>query len=223
MWDRSHKALEPARLGTKLLKQALTLAQAYKLSVSVVPSLSERFSDPSGLRQFGLALVRDDRFVLDHPAAEALVARLFRQASMEAVAISGRVERNPQDQENGRARAFGQFVRLYRRHVRRLAVEDRETGWDESSERTQRGAASGLSTAAALRMLPLELREALLIVVLARFTHHEAALALDIPLAALIARLTRARERLAVLTRPAMQTGAADVRTRATSHLRVVK
>ena len=53
--------------------------------------------------------------------------------------------------------------------------------------------------AAAVRMLPLELREALLIVVLARFTHQEAASALDISLATLIARLTKARERVAAL------------------------
>ena len=55
--------------------------------------------------------------------------------------------------------------------------------------------------AAAVRMLPLELREALLIVVLAGFTHREAASALDISLATLIARLTKARERVAALTR----------------------
>ncbi len=54
--------------------------------------------------------------------------------------------------------------------------------------------------AAAVRGLPLELREALLIVVLARFTHREAASALDISLASLIARLTKARERVAALT-----------------------
>jgi DNA-directed RNA polymerase specialized sigma24 family protein len=64
----------------------------------------------------------------------------------------------------------------------------------------------------------LELREALLIVVLAGFTHHEAASALDVSLATLIARLTKARDRVAALTRP-LPTGA----PRTVPHLRVVK
>ena len=72
--------------------------------------------------------------------------------------------------------------------------------------------------AAAVRALPLELREPLLIVVLAGFTHREAASALDISLATLIARLTKARERVATLTRPH-----APAATRAAAHLRVVK
>ena len=74
--------------------------------------------------------------------------------------------------------------------------------------------------AAAIRTLPLELREALLIVVLARFTHQEATTALDISLATLIARLTKARERVAALTRAPL---AAEAGPRAVPHLRVVK
>jgi predicted DNA-binding protein (UPF0251 family) len=192
--------------------------------VSAVPPLRDRFSELSGLRQFGLALVRDESFVVDRGAAEALVARLLRQASMEAVALEGPLEPNRQDRESGRMHAFGQFVRLYRRHVRRLSLKDGNGGWDESSERPQRGApVKGLGIKEAVRLLPLELREALLIVVLGGFTHREAALALDIPLAALIARLTRARERLAVLTGAALERKTADVRADAVSHLRVVK
>ena len=48
-----------------------------------------------------------------------------------------------------------------------------------------------------VRALPLELREALLLVVLAGFSHREAAEALDIPLTRFYERLERARERLA--------------------------
>ena len=73
--------------------------------------------------------------------------------------------------------------------------------------------------AAAVRALPLELREALLIVVLAGFIHQEAASALDISLATLIARLTKARERVAALTRAPVAAEA----PRAVPHLRVVK
>src|SRR4029077_11135154 len=73
--------------------------------------------------------------------------------------------------------------------------------------------------AGAVRALPLELREPLLIVVLAGFTHQEAASALDISLATLITRLTKARERVAALTRP----HAAAAPRAAAPHLRVVK
>jgi RNA polymerase sigma-70 factor (ECF subfamily) len=73
--------------------------------------------------------------------------------------------------------------------------------------------------AAAVRALPLELREPLLIVVLAGFTHQEAASALDISLATLIARLTKARDRVAALTRAPIPAPPA----RAAPYLRVVK
>ena len=75
--------------------------------------------------------------------------------------------------------------------------------------------------AAAVRVLPLELREPLLIVVLAGFTHQEAASALDISLATLIARLTKARERVAALTRAPLRGRCR--RREAAPHLRVVK
>jgi RNA polymerase sigma-70 factor (ECF subfamily) len=77
--------------------------------------------------------------------------------------------------------------------------------------------------AAAVRKLPLELREALLIVVLAGFTHHEAASALDISLAALIVRLTKARERIAALTRAPIAAGTGAAAARTVRHLRIVK
>ena len=51
-----------------------------------------------------------------------------------------------------------------------------------------------------MRGLPLDQREALLLVVLAGFTHREAAEGLNIPLSLLIEQLSRARERLALAT-----------------------
>ncbi len=192
--------------------------------MSVVPPLSDSFADLSDLRRFGLALTRDDRIVRDHAAAAALVERLFRQASMEAVDGGVRFDANGPAREDGRVRAFGQFVRLYRKHVRRLAFDDHESGWDENVENDRgRAPAGGVSIAAAVRMLPLELKEALLIVVLAGFTHREAASALDISLATLIARLTKARERIATLTRAPIVAGTAGATERAVPHLRVVK
>jgi RNA polymerase sigma-70 factor (ECF subfamily) len=180
-------------------------------------------ADLSDLRRFGLALTRDDRFVLDHPAATALVERLFRQASFEAVDRTVGCDARGHAREDGRVRAFGQFVRLYRRHVRRLAFDEGEAGWDESAENARgRAAAGGIGMAAAVRALPLELREALLIVVLAGLTHREAASALDISLATLVARLTKARERIAGLTRATAAETAGAVAP-SVPHLRVVK
>jgi hypothetical protein len=188
--------------------------------VSTVPPLNDHLADLSDLRRFGVALARDDRFVVDHASAAALVDRLFRQASLEAV---GSV-RSDADREAGgdtRVRAFGQFVRLHRRHVRRLALDDGECGWDENTQSADgKASAGGIGMAAAVRMLPLELREALLIVVLPRFTHQEAASALDVSLATLIARLTKARERVATLIRTPLAAGAEP---RTVPHLRVVK
>jgi hypothetical protein len=187
-----------------------------------VPPLSDSSADLSDLRQFGLALTRDDRLVLDHAAARALVERLFRQASFEAVGASAGCDAKNHARQDARVRAFAQFVRLYRRHVRRLAFGDGDAGWDESADGSRgRTAAGGIGVAAAVRALPLELREALLIVVLARLTHREAASALDISLATLVARLTKARERLSALTRAAAVDTAAAARS--VPHLRVVK
>jgi predicted DNA-binding protein (UPF0251 family) len=186
--------------------------------------LSDSFADIPDLRRFGLALTRDDRFVLDHAAAAALVERLFRQASIEAVDAGPPSEAARRLREDGRVRAFGQFVRLYRRHIRRLAFDDNGPRWDENPESARgRGPGDGVGMAAAVRTLPLELREALLIVVLAGFTHKEAATALDISLAAVIGRLTKARERMAALTHAQILTGAVAATARTFPHLRVVK
>jgi hypothetical protein len=185
-----------------------------------VPPLSDCSADFSDLRRFGMALARDDRFVIDQAAAAALVDRLFRLASLEAVgSVQGYADRAAG--HDARVRAFGQFVRLHRRHVRRLAIDEGESGWDENGESARdKASAGGIGIAAAVHALPLELREALLIVVLAGFTHQEAASALDISLATLIARLTKARERVAALNRAPV---AADAGPKAVPHLRVVK
>jgi len=188
-----------------------------------VPPLNDSLTDLSDLRRFGLALTRDDRFVLDHAAASALVERLFRQASFEAVDASAGCDAKVIAREDGRVRAFAQFVRLYRRHVRRLTLDDGE-GWDESAESARGKAASaGIGMAAAVRALPLEFRETLLIVVLAKLTHREAASALDISLATLVARLTKARERISALTRAPTAAETAGAAAPSVPHLRVVK
>jgi hypothetical protein len=208
-----------ARL-SRLLSSVKACRGSRKLSVSAVSPLNDHLADLSDLRRFGVALARDDRFVVDHASAAALVDRLFRQASLEAVG-SVRSDADGEAGGDARVRAFGQFVRLHRRHVRRLALDDGESGWDENAQSADgKASAAGIGMAAAVRMLPLEFREALLIVVLAGFTHQEAASALDISLATLIARLTKARERVAALTRMPLVT---EAEARAVRHLRVVK
>jgi RNA polymerase sigma-70 factor (ECF subfamily) len=105
-----------------------------------------------------------------------------------------------------------------------LAFDDGEAGWDESAETVRgRASAGGIGMAAAVRALPLELKEALLIVVLAGLTHREAASALDISLATLVARLTKARERISALTRVATVAETASAVAASVPHLRVVK
>jgi RNA polymerase sigma-70 factor (ECF subfamily) len=152
--------------------------------------------------------VRDDRFVFDDVAAGAVVDKLLRQASLTLVdcPVDGR--------SAARVRAFAQFIRLYRRHARRLAAEE-DGGWVESPPNGRRGG----SAAVGVRSLPLELREALLLVALAGFSHKEAAAALDLPLAVAVERLALARARLAA------HMGARDpaVRWPQSAHLRVVK
>jgi DNA-directed RNA polymerase specialized sigma24 family protein len=93
-------------------------------------------------------------------------------------------------------------------------------------ETDSRDRASSLERA--IRNLPLELRESLLLVVLERFSHSEAAEALDISLATLIERLARARTMLAAglsQRRPAPLRNPPDGHAwrRGAPHLRLVK
>jgi Sigma-70, region 4 len=142
------------------------------------------------VRRFGLALARDDRFVCDDRSAATLVDSLSKRA-----AIADRDGEGPPDGEQ-RLRLFSSFIRLYRRHVRMAAIDDGAQDILSYGADGAVSASNGSPVERALRNLPLELRESLLLVVLERFSHVEAARALDIPLATLIARLARARAML---------------------------
>ena len=178
-------------------------------------SSSREWCDDAGaLRRFGRALVRDDRFVCDDVSGTALVDKLFRQASLILIDdLEG-------DRRSARVRAFAQFIRLFRRHVRRLAADDAEAGWAEGGAPFNR---SNASVTAGVRALPLELREALLLVVLAGFSHCEAAEALDIPLAAVIDRLRRARLRLGAHIGATDRSASDEPVWPSAAHLRIVK
>jgi hypothetical protein len=150
---------------------------------------NREWSDDTGsLRRFGLALTRDERFVVDDASATRLVDKLIRQTCVAAI-------EGERVSYVGRARAFARFIRLHRRYVRRMALEDMDGNWVETLPATGRGCPSAAN---GVRALPLELREALLLVALAGFSHREAAEALDIPLTRFYERLDRARERLAL-------------------------
>ncbi len=170
--------------------------------------------DAGALRRFGRALVRDDRFVSDDISAAALVDKFFRQASLTLIDDSAG------DIRSARVRAFAQFIRLYRRHVRRLAADEADGAWIEGSASVGRG---GASVTVGVRNLPLDLREALLLVVVAGFTHCEAAEALDIPLAAVIDRLGRARARIAAHMGASGEPALAESAWPSAAHLRIVK
>lgn len=175
-------------------------------------SANREWCDDSGsLRRFGIALARDERFVLDDATAARLVDKLIRQARVAPV------EQETGARLRGRVSAFARFIELHRRHVRRLALEDREEGWSEGP--TPRG---GVAVASAVRSLPLELREAVLLVVLAGFSHREAARALDIPTIRLLERVDRARERLAVYMGATSDPGR-EPAPRGAPHLRIIK
>lgn len=172
-----------------------------------MPHTREWADDANGLRRFGLALVRDERFVLDDSAAARLVDKLIRQCCVAPIAQGAGTR------VSGRAGAYARFVQLYRRHVRRMAL-DEDAAWSES-------AARGPSVVSGVRALPLELRETLLMVCLARFTHSEAAQALDIPLSRLVERLERARCRLAAHMGVDVDAGSAG--WLGAAHLKVIK
>lgn len=151
-----------------------------------MPSGKDWSEEIGGLRRFGRALVRDARFAPDDASAARLVDKLIRQAHVTAIGsrLAGR--------QSARLAAYGRFVQLHRRHVRRITLDENDVGWSEAT--TPR---CGPAVVNGMRALPLEQREALLLVALVGFSHREAAEALDISLMQLIERLDRARERLA--------------------------
>ena len=165
--------------------------------------LTPRYESADGtgglLRRFGLAVARDNRFVCDERSARVLVENLSKRTLLAARNGEGSRQADP------RLRLFSLFIRFYRRHVRLAAAEDGASDVDSHIYPSGADSREGGSTLErAVRNLPLELRESLLLVVLGRFSHVEAAQALDIPLVVLVERLARGRAMLAAgLTQPA--------------------
>jgi predicted DNA-binding protein (UPF0251 family) len=173
------------------------------------------------LRRYGLAVARDNRLICDDRSAAVLVENLSRRAALAARNGEG------SSRSDSRLRLFSLFIRFHRRHVRMAAMEDGFLPLHVApGETDSRDRASSLERA--IRNLPLELRESLLLVVLERFSHSEAAEALDISLATLIERLARARTMHAAglsQRRPAPLRNPPDGHAwrRGAPHLRLVK
>jgi len=143
------------------------------------------------LRRFGSALVRDDHHVRDEREVDALVEVLTRRAIMLSQATSVR------DAWARRQALFAAFIRFHRRHARLIAIENEgiEPAPRPREAEFERGP-SRIAVERAVRGLPLEQREVLLLVVLEGYSHLDAASVLEIPLSALVTRLGQARANL---------------------------
>jgi DNA-directed RNA polymerase specialized sigma24 family protein len=179
---------------------------------------NELAEDIDALRRFGRAVARDNWLICDERTARALVEKLSRQAVLAA----RNEKRTPPSA--ARVKLFSLFVRFYRKHTRMAMLEEgagEAVPHGHSRPADAREAGSALEQA--VRSLPLELRESLLLVILERFSHVEAAQALDISLAALIDRLARGRAMLAAtLSEPAAVSLGPPPR-RSAPYLRLVK
>ncbi len=168
--------------------------------------------DEKALRRFGAALVRDDRHVRDDRAAAALAEPLIRQtllAFSNGQTLSGAAGAR-------RELLFAQFIQRYRRHVRMIATDAEELDWTSGPP-----APRPSDLRAAIHRLPLELREAILLVVVEGFSHAETASILEVALASLMERLAAARR---ILGGALGRENATDpARWRSAPHLRLIK
>jgi DNA-directed RNA polymerase specialized sigma24 family protein len=139
------------------------------------------------LRRFAMALARDDIAVRDDRAAAALAEPLLRQSLL---ALRNAPPASLKAEER-RAQLFRHFIQRYHRHIRKSDADEDEANWALASaaQRTS-------DLRSAVHRLPLELREALLLVIVAGFSHVKAAETLDIPLTRLTERLGAARRAL---------------------------
>jgi RNA polymerase sigma factor (sigma-70 family) len=107
-----------------------------------------------------------------------------------------------------RAWLFGIMHNLYVDRVRkpRIATEEWQDATPEpATDPAQAGRLEVRDMEAALRLLPVEQREVLLLVALEEMTYEEIAVSLQIPVGTVMSRLSRGRERLRAMTegRPA--------------------
>lgn len=174
---------------------------------SVTGSTAEWREEARALQRFALAVTPDARYVCDRASAARLAESLINRSVLAFHNGDGPGALAP------RSRLLCLFVRVLRRHVRLRGFDEEGGGGD--------GLRDGAAFERAVASLPLEWREALLLVVLERLSHAEAAAVLEIPLNALLERLARARAALSDgLTRPLKSPSRHLQRA---PHLRVIK
>jgi RNA polymerase sigma-70 factor, ECF subfamily len=175
--------------------------------MTLMGSVAEWREEAQALERFAMALTSEYRLSRDPTSTGFLVNSLVNRAILAAQSGEG-----PRGLDR-RARLLAVFIRLHRRHVRMQSLEEDgvDPGFSRENSQIER----------LISAMPLEQREALLLVVLERFSHAEAAAVLEIPLAALIERLARAR---AALSRTASMSSSASARRRGGApHLRLIK
>ena len=174
--------------------------------MSLLGSTAEWREEARALERFALALAPDARLPRDQAAIAFLVESLVNRALLAAHNGEG-----PRGLSR-RSRLLLLFVRFHRRHIRLQGLED---------DAVESGGHEGALVERIVAAMPLELREALLLVVLERLSHAEAAAVLEIPYAALIDRLARARLALSRAVAPPVKSA---VRPRGGApHLRLIK
>jgi len=174
----------------------------------------ERWSEHErALRRFGASLVRDDRSVRDDRAAAELAEPLIRQTLLAFCNHDG----PPGGADDLRGRLFAHFVQRYRRHIRLVAAGEDDGDWASSPLAPRPG-----DLRAAIHRLPLELREAMLLVVVEGFSHVQAAAALEVSMTQLLERLATARRILGGALRADREV-AQSARWRGAPHLRLIK
>ena len=164
------------------------------------------------LRRFAVALHADSRLQIDAAAARLLADETVARA-LVAVEADGAAPH-----EERRRRAYGACIADNRRRMRLALDADAEANAPPPAPRPTR---YDDAVAAAMAHLGADLREALLVVTLGGFSHEEAALALDVPLATAANRLIRARRTLTLALRGAESDGPRAPRN--PPRLRVVK
>jgi hypothetical protein len=169
-------------------------------------STAEWREEARALERFALAVTPDERFA----CARASVGRLA-DSLINRTVLAFRNGEGPAAL-SARSRLLCLFVRFHRRHARLRSLEE---------EGGEGGMRDGPLLERVIAGLPLEWREALLLVVLERLTHAEAAAVLEIPLSGLVERLSRARAALSAALAASLK--ASPSRPRLAPHLRVIK
>jgi hypothetical protein len=174
--------------------------------MSVLGSIAEWREEAKALERFAYALTPDARSNRDPAAAALLADSLINRAVLAVQNGEGPVGLGR------RLQLLALFIHLHRRHVRMQSLDDEfaDGAYGRDGGQIERVVCA----------MPLEQREALLLVVLERLSHAEAAAVLEISFAALIDRLTRAR---AALSRAAAGRLDTSRRKKGVGHLRLIK